>query len=238
MKVNAAKTQVMVFGSWQNLRLCPDINVKFGGNTIKPCLETKNLGVTFDRSLTWDSHVSVISRRCFGILAGLSHLRHHIPGRALETLVSALVLPHVRYCITVYGNGSQTNLNRVQKIINFAARVISGRRKFDRVSDVRERLGWMTADEMHQHRTLCQLHNILSLGEPESLASEFRTNSSRRDRKTRQDDLLHIPRSNLKAGKRMFTRRTPLWYNKLPADLKDLPVRRFSRGLKKHMSTR
>jgi len=139
----------------------------------------------------------------------------------------------VHAMITVFG--TQTNLGRVQKIINFAIRVISGRRKFDRVSDVRERLGWMTAEEMYRHRTLCLLHTILSAGEPVSLAREFQTNRSRRDRSTRQDDLLYVPQWKLRAGERMFARRAPLWYNELPPDLTDLPVRGFSRGLKRRM---
>ena len=39
----------------------------------------KNLGVLFDRHLTWDAHVSVVVRKCVGLLIGLRHLRHFPP---------------------------------------------------------------------------------------------------------------------------------------------------------------
>ena len=53
--------------------------------------------------------------------------------------MTALVISRVRYCLTVYGNGTQKNFDRLQKILNFAARVIFGRRKFDHVSDLRQK---------------------------------------------------------------------------------------------------
>ena len=68
---------------------------------LEPCKEVKNLGLTFDRTLSWDAHVSMIRRRCMGMLAGLSHVRHYLPDGVITTLVSALVLSQVRYCLTV-----------------------------------------------------------------------------------------------------------------------------------------
>ena len=58
-------------------------------------------------------------------------------------LVTALVLPRIGYCLSEYGNGTQKDLNRLLQILNFAVRVIFGKRKFDHVSDLREQLRWM-----------------------------------------------------------------------------------------------
>ena len=38
----------------------------------------RNLGVMFDKHLTWDTHVSALVKKCNGILIGLSHVRHQI----------------------------------------------------------------------------------------------------------------------------------------------------------------
>ena len=112
----------------------------------------RNLGVLFDKHLTWDAHVSSLVQKCYGILIALSHVRHYIPANLLPTIVNALVISHIRYCLAVFGNGSQKNMHRLQKIQNFALRVISGRRKFDHISDVRDELGWLPVsllDEQH-----------------------------------------------------------------------------------------
>ncbi|KAF0310970.1 Histone acetyltransferase KAT7 [Amphibalanus amphitrite] len=65
-----------------------------------------NLGVVFDGALTWEAHVAELSRRCMGVLIGLSHARHCLPDGILKTIVTALVISRVQYCLTVYGNDS------------------------------------------------------------------------------------------------------------------------------------
>ena len=170
-----------------------------------------------------------------GMLTGLSHVRHYLPDGVISTLVSALVLSQVRYCLSVYGNGSQKNLDKLQKIINFGARVIFGRRKFDHVSDLRERLGWLSARQLADSCTLCLTHKVLISGEPESLSSVLHVNGALRQRRTRQDRLLYVPRSRTEAGKRRFCCRAPSLYNRLPAGTAELGSQSFSRQLKRHM---
>ena len=235
LKVNASKTQLITFGSRQNLRNLPHFTVSLREADLELCMEVNNLGLTFDRTLSWDAHVTSISRRCIGMLAGLSHVRHQLPDGVITTLVSALVLSQVRYCLSVYGNCSIKNLDKIQKIINFGARVIFGRRKFDHVSDLRERLGWLQARQLAEHCTLCLTHKILCSGEPAAQASMFRVNADLRQRSTRQDERLHVPRSRTETGKRRFSSRAPNLYNRLPTRTTELGPLRFGRALKSQM---
>ena len=216
----------------------PPFTVKFRNTDLIPGHEAKNLGVTFDRYLSWDSHVEQLSRRCVGILTAISHLRHHLPPGSLPTLVSALVFSHIRYGLAVYGNGSGKNMSTVQKIINFAARIISGRRKFEHISDVREDLGWLDSRDLVVHHTLTMLHKVRLTGQPESLAAQFYTNRERPNhvRSTRRDDLLSLPTiRGSAAGKRQFVYRAADQYNLLPAEFADLTVAAFKRELKKRL---
>ena len=239
LKLNADKTQLMLLGSAQNLRKAPNITVKFRDHTLLPVSEAKNLGLTFDRTLNWDAHVNSITRRCFGILSGLSHLRGRLPSHVISVLVNALVLSQVRYCITIYGNGSKKNIARIQKIINYGAKIIFGRKKYDHVSDLLEQLRWLSAENLVLYHTLYTAHKVLRLGEPEELAAGFVPVAEARGetgRVTRQDRDLYVPRSRTEAGKRRFSSRGPMLYNALPPDLSGLPVPLFSRRLKRHLS--
>ena len=121
LKVNAEKTQLLLLGSAQNLRQVPSFAVKFRDHDLIPVSEAKNLGLIFDRTLSWDNHVTAVTRRCVGTFIGLSHFRRYLPIAVVSALVSALVLSHIRYCISVYGNGTKKNLSRIQTIINLAA---------------------------------------------------------------------------------------------------------------------
>ena len=239
LKVNAGKTQLMLLGSAQNLRNAPDFTVKFRDHNLFPVSEAKNLGITFDRTLNWNAHVTSVVRRCFGILSGLSHLRGRLPSSVISVLVNALVISQVRYCVSIYGNGSKVNLSRLQKIINYGAKLVFGRKKYDHVSDLLDKLGWPSAENLSAYHTLCMVHKVRRHGEPGELAAGFATVAEVReasDRTTRQDRDLYVPRSRTAMGKRRFSCRGPMLYNSLPSHLTELPVPSFSRHLRRHLS--
>ena len=84
--------------------------------TCSPFLkQNKKLGLIFDSHLAWGDHITMLTKRCFGVLSGLSHLRGHLPPDVISVLVNALVISQVRYCIAVYGAGTKQNLSRIQK---------------------------------------------------------------------------------------------------------------------------
>ena len=232
LKVNASKTQLIVFGTRQNLRKLPDFRVPFRNAALQPCAQVGNLGVTFDSTMSWDAHVSELCRRCTGLLIGLSHARHCLPDGIIRTLVTALVVSRIQYCLSVYGNGSQKNFDRLQKILNFAARVIFGRRKFDHVSDLRTKLGWLSPRGMSDFHTLVIAHKVIQRREPEQLAALFVANSAIRERPSRQDHFFHLPRPRLETGKRRFGYRAAALLNSLPPHLSQLPPARFARAVK------
>ena len=86
------------------------------------------------------------------------HAKHMIPASVLPTIVNALVMSHVRYCSQVFGCANKTALNRLQKVQNFAARLISGRRKREHVSDAIQGLEWLPVAAMVNFNDLCLLH--------------------------------------------------------------------------------
>ena len=60
--------------------------------------------------------------------------------------------------------------------------MISGRRKFHHISDVRDELGWLPVSQLHKQHCLTLLHQIISAGEPQALASLLQANSYLRSR--------------------------------------------------------
>ena len=237
LKVNVTKFELLTIGSRQNLRSLPKFTVKFRDTSLTPRPEARNLGVIFDQQLTWDAHVSAVSRKCCGILVSLSHIRHYLPPEILPQIITSLVFSHIRYCLVVYGSGAAGNLHRLQKLINFAARIVSGKRKFDHVSSVREALGWFDAPDLFLFQTLCLLHKVRRTSRPESLADLFTTNRDIPDRlrHTRQDNLLSLPRVRTETGKRRFAYRAALEMNRLTYDCENMSIGKFKRQLQRRL---
>ena len=69
----------------------------------------------------------------------------------------------------MYDNGINKNLTRIQKVVNYAAKVIFGRKKFDHVSDLLGNLGWLNASELISYHTLCLTHKVRRMGERETI---------------------------------------------------------------------
>ena len=214
MMVNASNTEMIVCGDRKQLsRIELQPVISFMGECLKPSLHVKNLGVVMDQTLSWNQHVKLISQRCFGILIGLYHTRHVLPHAVLPKLVDALVISHVRYCIQVYGNCNAELLDSIQKIFNFAARFLSGRRKYDHISDVLRNLEWLNSRQFIAYFDLCMLHKVVTTGCPSSLSSRYRFNHQVLDRVTRQSNHLHLERPKNNHGKRAFVYRSGHLYN-------------------------
>ena len=235
MNVNASKTQLIVVGTGQSLSMMPQIQVEFMGATILGSRTVKNLGVVFDQNMTFSAHVDDFVRRCTGLLSGLSHSRHSLPQSTLSTIVQALAVSPVRYCISVYGVCGTTQIARLQKLLNFGARVISGRRKYDHISDVLEDLKWLTAGNLHLYHSLTSLKHMLSTGQPETLYSSLVSRGDIHHRMTRQADRLDRPAIRTDSGRRRFLFSAVTAYNALPQSLRDMAPRRFRWKLRKHL---
>ena len=222
LKVNADKTQLIVLGSRQNIKRLPPVSVRFMGVTVAGSPTARNPGVVFDQSMTFSAHIDDVVRRCTGTLCGLSHSRHYLPQSTLIRLVEGLVLSLIRYCITVYGSANKTQLCHLQRLLNFAARVISGRRKYDHISDVLRELNWLTAENMYTYHGLTLLNRIRCTSEPESIAGGLITRHDVHNRCTRQSDQLVTPRIRSDSGRRRFLYSIVTTFNGLPAAMRDL----------------
>ena len=214
MKINATKTELIVCGDRRQLSLIETApNVSFMGERLEYASHVKNLGVIMDQNLSWNLHLKHLSQRCFGILIGLAHAKHVLPHDVMPRLIDALVISHVRYCIQVYGNCNAEMSGVIQKIFNFAARIISNRRKYDHISDVLDNLNWLNARQFVAYFDLCMLHKIITSSCPSCLSSRYQFNYQVRNRSTRQSMQLYLERQKNNHGKRTFIYRSSQLYN-------------------------
>ena len=237
MKLNAGKTQLLVIGTQQMLRHMPPVSIRVGDSVVQESDTVRNLGVTFDRSLTFSAHIAGIKARCSGLLVALSHIKHSLPRELINTIVQSLVISIVRYCISVYGSTGQTNLDIVQSILNFCARVMSGRRKFDHISDVVNQNPVLKATHLVYYHNVTAIHKIITTGQPAPLADGLTLNIATTGRNTRQSGDIRLPVVQQNSGKRQFVYRAVAEYNRLPPNVKALSRTRFARTVKNECLT-
>ena len=90
----------------------------------KPC--TKLLGVHIDEMLTWDDQIKHISSKVSNGLRMLYLARKLIDNQeTLKTIYYSLVQPYFDYCDVVWSDCSKTRADKLQKLQNRAARIIT-----------------------------------------------------------------------------------------------------------------
>ena len=133
------------------------------------------------------------------------------------------------YRFTIYGSCSDSQLHRVQKLLNFCARVISGRRKYDHISDVLRQLGWLNAKQLVSYHRLSLIKTALDTQLPADIAAMFSYVCT--PHHTRQTGQLQCPRAKTCSGARRLSHASAL-FNRIPHDLQCLPRSAFKRRLR------
>ncbi len=124
--LNSKKTECILIGSRALTSKVPSDLVIKVGVSISPNLSLKNLGVFFDRHMSFDNHISEMSKKVSGILMYINRIQDSLSKEAKLIAGQPLVLSHLNYAISVWGTVNITHLKRVQKLQNFAARVATG----------------------------------------------------------------------------------------------------------------
>ena len=123
--LNDCKTKLMLVTS-KSLNYLHSLptSITIGKAPIAFKQSVKNLGFTLDCHLTMNAHVSKIARICYFDLRRLASILRFLTSTATATLVSAYVLSRIDYCISLLFGSTHDVTSHLQRIQNYAARVI------------------------------------------------------------------------------------------------------------------
>ena len=124
--LNVAKTELMIIGTRQRLSVQnEDVVMRIDDQIIKQVEHTKSLGVTIDAQLTWCKHVEEICKKASSAIGALKRVRPFIPKETVIQIYNALILPYFDYCSPIWDCLSGYLSDKLQKLQNRAARVIT-----------------------------------------------------------------------------------------------------------------
>ena len=140
----------------------------------------------------------------------------------------------------VWCNTSKKNISKLQKVQNFACRIITGKRKFDHITPVLRELRWLSVTSFLKYTLgVLAFKCVKALARPSYLCHRFKTRACVHDRNTRyKNNLLNIPAYKSASGQRTFLYRAMSFWNSLPREIREcdnLPI--FKRHLKEFLSS-
>ena len=124
--INAAKTQVITMGTSQQLSKLPGNicdSLSLHNTSPDPVITANNLGVTFDKRLTWDDHIKTMCSRANAAIIQLARIRRLLPLETLRSTTLSLAMSHLHYCTNVWSVATAKALAPVQRCIRFAEKV-------------------------------------------------------------------------------------------------------------------
>ncbi len=94
----------------------------------------KNLGVILDSNLSFENHISHVTNTAFFHLRNIAKLRNMLTVSDAEKLVHAFMTSRLDYCNELLGGCPASSINKLQKVQNAAARVLTRSRKYDHIT--------------------------------------------------------------------------------------------------------
>ena len=230
--------ELLLLGTSQMLKKLSgtDFHITVLGEKIIPLQTVKDLGMTLDSSLTYDKHIVDTVSKCITELCQINRVKHIFDKHTLSLIINALVFSKMYYCSSVWSNTSKKNISKLQSVQNFAARVITGIRKYDHVTPILQQLAWLPVECMLKHRDAVMTFECMKGLAPPYLCDKFEMRSKTHSVNTRNKDKLDIPLYNSASGQRTFHYRAVSIWNELPNHIKDIDtLDRFKLEYKCHL---
>jgi len=125
LKLNTDKTELLWVGSRHSLSRqgCRLPVLQLGPDSIAARNNVRLLGVTLSSDLSLDRH---ISKSGFYWLRQLQRSRRSLDIESAATLVHTFVSSRANYCNAILAGSPKVTTDRLQRVLNAAARVVSG----------------------------------------------------------------------------------------------------------------
>jgi len=182
---------------------------------LTPAKSAKDLGVILNPNLTYEDHITKAVSTWMSQLDQIDRVKHVLDKDTLTIVVSCLVFSKLYYCSNVLSNTTESNLDKGQKVQNFACRIISGVKKFDHITPVLRAMQWLPIRQQLYYNNAVIAFNCMAGCAPERLMDQFIKRSDVSTRTSRNSQKLQIPFLESATGQRSFYYRTVKIWNAL-----------------------
>ena len=96
------------------------------GHVIKEVDETKFLGVTIDKKLSWISHINNLHKKLKSASGIIQKIRQYIPKTQYKTIYHSLFESHLTYGISVWGGVAKVHIDKLFRTQKHCIRLLFG----------------------------------------------------------------------------------------------------------------
>uniref|UniRef100_A0A8K9WPT9 Reverse transcriptase domain-containing protein n=1 Tax=Oncorhynchus mykiss TaxID=8022 RepID=A0A8K9WPT9_ONCMY len=215
--LNSDKTEMLVLGPKKQRDLLLNLTINLNGCTVVSNKTVKDLGVTLDPDLSFEEHIKTISRTAFFHLRNIAKIRNFLSKNDAEKLIHAFVTSRLDYCNALLSGYPDRALNKLQLVLNTAARILTRTKNVYHITPVLASLHWLPVKARADFKVLLLTYKALHGLAPTYLSDLVLPYIPTRTLRSQDAGLLIVPRiSKQTAGGRAFSYRAPFLWNGLP----------------------
>ena len=241
LSLNTGKTQFIWLGTKHSLAKRETDRLHSLLPSLTELTSVRNLGFIIDQELNMKDHITKLCQSCYYQLRQIRTVRHSLTSSAIQTLVHAFICTRVDFSNSLLYGTSAYLLDRLQSVLNSAARLILRIGKYDPISAaIRRDLHWLPVPFRIRYKLNSITSNCLAGRAPEyliELCHSVTDIPARRNLRSSSRVQLLVPRYRKeRSGKRGYSVSSPQLWNLLPVDIRLLhnDHQLFRKRLKTH----
>ena len=192
------------------------------GSPIQEVEQHCHLGVVFNKTLTWDSHINYICNKTNKTINILKRLKYCLSRKALERLYTSRIRPVIEYGDFIYDGCPKYLGNKLEHLQMEAARICTGAMRQTSSDKILNEVGWERLECRRKWHKLIMFYKISTKSVPSYLANICPPTIASTSRYvTRNSQSIRVPRCRTSHFKNSFLPSTIRHWNGLDANLRN-----------------
>jgi hypothetical protein len=219
--LNAQKTKALLFHGKTSPIVTP-LSLRGAEIPVYGNDSLKWLGVNLDSQLTLKEFVNTTCRSSYLHLRTIRHARMSLNKQAAKLLCHSLVLSRVDYCNSLLYGIPMKDCNKLQKVINLAARIVTQKRRCESISPLLNELQWLRAKNRIELKLCSIVFTFLRSGKPEYLERFIEVYEPARNLRSSNSYQLVRHSARVRIGEGSIGVSGPKVWNALPPEMRQI----------------
>jgi len=239
LMLNDSKTEILHFKS-RFVQSVDIPSIQIGDSEVETTSAARNLGVILDSNMTMSNHVKSICKSASFALYRIGKIRNFLDQQSTEKLVHAFITSRLDSCNSLLFGLPDSELDKLQRVQNSAARLVTRVRGRCHMKPVLRRLHWLPIRKRILFKILLITFKAIHDLAPDYIKDLIKIRKPPRVlRSSCATELKRPPTSALKTvtyGYRAFSAAAPELWNELPSSIRNVStVNQFKSSLKTHL---
>ena len=222
--MNSNKTQCIIFSTPNFNKRTETFEITIDDTLRHMEDKVKNLLMIFDSRVYFKHHIKSLCSHLNWTLSYLSRVKNTLDQNSRILLINALILSHLNYCSSIWGNCSEKLQYDVQKCINFAAKVASNGKylKRDHVTSLLRDLKWIDFNSILRLNEASFMYKNLYVSADSNVKKiNFDLRNKVPERITRNGSDVHIDYHRIAVGQKTVSVSGAKLWNSIPMNIRN-----------------